>query len=197
MRCLEPFFTTKGERGTGLGLAMVYGAAKRHEAEVEIESVLGHGTAVRLLFPAATAGISSPFESSSAPSPASSLRILLVDDDLLLTRSLAEALELEGHRITCADGGQAGIDAFLSSVECDEPFDAVITDLGMPLIDGAKVAAKIKAASPSTPVILLTGWGSKLAADATFPPNVDCVLAKPPRLRELREALINYCFTPK
>ena len=50
-RCLEPFFTTKGERGTGLGLAMVYGIARRHNAEIEIDSSLGKGTTVRFVFP--------------------------------------------------------------------------------------------------------------------------------------------------
>jgi CheY-like chemotaxis protein len=69
----------------------------------------------------------------------------------------------------------------------------VITDLGMPSVDGRQVAGAIKAASPSTPVILLTGWGRRLAADGQTPPHVDCVLAKPPKLAELRTALYECC----
>ena len=69
----------------------------------------------------------------------------------------------------------------------------VITDLGMPYMDGRKVASAVKAASPTTPVILLTGWGQRLVAEAEVPPHVDRVLSKPPKLRELREALAEFC----
>jgi CheY-like chemotaxis protein len=65
----------------------------------------------------------------------------------------------------------------------------VITDLGMPYVDGRRVAAAVKSASPETPVVLLTGWGQRLTAENLIPPHVDRVLNKPPRLRELRTAL--------
>ena len=65
----------------------------------------------------------------------------------------------------------------------------MITDLGMPYVDGRKVAGAIKGMSATTPVILLTGWGQRLVAEGTVPPHVDRVLNKPPRLRELRAAL--------
>jgi len=65
----------------------------------------------------------------------------------------------------------------------------VITDLGMPRVDGRTVASSVKAAAKSTPVILLTGWGQRLVADGDIPPDVDRVLPKPPKLRDLREAL--------
>ena len=69
------------------------------------------------------------------------------------------------------------------------PFSIVITDLGMPYVDGRKVAASVKAASALTPVILLTGWGKRLLAENDIPAHVDRVLSKPPRLAELRAAL--------
>ncbi len=72
-------------------------------------------------------------------------------------------------------------------------FAAVITDLGMPYVDGRQVAAAVKEISPATPVILLTGWGQRLVAEGDIPPHVDRVLAKPPKLRELREALAQLC----
>jgi FixJ family two-component response regulator len=65
----------------------------------------------------------------------------------------------------------------------------VITDLGMPRVDGRKVARFVKSASDSTPVILLTGWGHRLMAEEDIPQHVDRVLSKPPKLRDLREAL--------
>src|SRR6202042_1701132 len=65
-RCLEPFFTTKGERGTGLGLAMVYGMIQRHSADLEIASAVGKGTTVRLNFPAVTSSVVSQPKAKSA-----------------------------------------------------------------------------------------------------------------------------------
>jgi len=88
-----------------------------------------------------------------------------------------------------ANGGQEGIDAFHAAQERDECFAVVITDLGMPYVDGRKVASAVKNESPSTPVILLTGCGQRLVAEGDIPPNVDRVLNKPPKLRELRAAL--------
>jgi signal transduction histidine kinase/ActR/RegA family two-component response regulator len=187
-RCLEPFFTTKGERGTGLGLAMVYGIAQRHNAGIEIESATGKGTTVRLDFP-----VSVLEEAGQKPetdlSPPARLRLLVVDDDPLLTKSLRDTLEAEGHAVITASGGQEGIDTFTAAEKSSERFAAVITDLGMPYVDGRKVATAIKAVSPSKPVIMLTGWGQRLVAEGDIPPNVDRVLNKPPKLRELRAAL--------
>jgi signal transduction histidine kinase len=188
-RCLEPFYTTKGERGTGLGLAMVYGMAQRHSAELEIESAPSAGTAVRLIFPLSTptpSGQSTPAVGDGPPRP---LQLLLVDDDPLLNRSLRDALEAEGHEIATAEGGQSGIDKFTAALRSGRPFDVVITDLGMPYVDGRKVAATIKAVSPLTPVVLLTGWGRHMPLDGESAPPVDRILGKPPKLAELRRAL--------
>jgi len=187
-RCLEPFFTTKGERGTGLGLAMVYGVTRRHNAEIEMESVIGHGTTVRLRFPVAVSNAAELQPTQPGPM-AQRLRILSVDDDPLLIKSLRDALEADGHAVVTANGGQEGIDAFRAAEQRDEHFAVVITDLGMPYVDGRKVASAIKSDSPTTPVILLTGWGQRLIAEGDIPPHVDRVLNKPPKLRELRAAL--------
>jgi signal transduction histidine kinase/ActR/RegA family two-component response regulator len=187
-KCLEPFFTTKGERGTGLGLAMVYGTVQRHSADIEIESSPGKGTTMRLSFPvpAVPAVGAAP---SSLPVTIPPQRILIVDDDPLVLKSLRDALEAEGHTVTSADGGQAGIDAFLHAYARGDRFFIVITDLGMPYVDGRTVASAVKMAAPETIVILLTGWGQRLVAEGDVPTHVDRVLGKPPKLREIREAL--------
>ncbi|HEY7887374.1 MAG TPA: response regulator [Steroidobacteraceae bacterium] len=188
-RCLEPFFTTKGERGTGMGLAMVYGMAQRHRAELEIDSSSGKGTTVRLVFPATARSADETGRQLALGLPVRPLRILIVDDDPLIIESLRETLRGDAHRVTAADGGQAGIEAFEAAQSRGEPFELVITDLGMPYVDGRRVAAAIKAASPQTPIVLLTGWGQRLTAENQVPPHVDRVLNKPPQLRELRAAL--------
>ena len=187
--CLEPFFTTKGERGTGLGLAMVYGMVQRHGADLEIESELGKGTTVRLAFPAATRAMCATVEPPEPQAPKRPLRILIVDDDPIVAESLRDSLHSDGHLVTTADGGRAGIDAFMAAEELGTPFTIVITDLGMPHVDGRKVAATIRAASPKTPIVMLTGWGQSLASEHGVPPEVNRLLPKPPKLRELRVAL--------
>ena len=92
-----------------------------------------------------------------------------------------------------AGGGQEGIDAFQSAAGRGEPFELVVTDLGMPFVDGRRVAEAIKERSPATPVILLTGWGQRLISDGEIPPHVNLVLSKPPQRRLLREAITRCC----
>jgi PAS domain S-box-containing protein len=189
-RCLEPFYTTKGERGTGLGLPMVFGMLQRHGGELEIDSELGKGTTMRLIFPAAPTGVSMR-DQKLAP-PTAPMRILLIDDDPLVLRSLRDSLELEGHDVVTSEGGQAGIDEFAGALDSGKPFDIVITDLGMPYVDGRKVAARIHQLDPAVPVIMLTGWGHRLIATDDVPEHVDRVLSKPPKMPELRATLAEF-----
>jgi PAS domain S-box-containing protein len=188
-RCLEPFFTTKGEQGTGLGLAMVYGTAQRHGADVEIESGLGRGTTMRLSFPLPGTNLAASIQPQVVPVRSAHLRILVVDDDPVLLKSLRDALESDGHSVVAANGGQAGIDTFVAARDRGEGFSVVITDLGMPYVDGRKVAVAVKTASPNTPLILLTGWGQRLSVEGDVPPHVDRMLSKPPKLAQLRMTL--------
>jgi signal transduction histidine kinase/ActR/RegA family two-component response regulator len=186
-RCLEPFYTTKGERGTGLGLPMVFGMAQRHSAELEIDSELGRGTTIRLLFPRAPTGVTVREQQLTAP--VRPLRVLLIDDDPLLLKSLRDALELDEHEVVTAEGGQAGIDTFAESLQSRPGFDVVITDLGMPYVDGRKVATRVRQLSARVPIIMLTGWGHRLIASDDKPDHVDRVLSKPPKMAELRGVL--------
>jgi PAS domain S-box-containing protein len=187
-RCLEPFFTTKGERGTGLGLAMVYGIVQRHGAELSIESEVGRGTTFRIDF----------HQLANTPTPTAHdtlgltrrLRLLLIDDDPIILKALSDRLEDEGHELVLANGGQAGIETFRTALDAGRNFDVVITDLGMPNVDGRRVAAMVKSLSGATPIIMLTGWGQRLADNGDLPPNIDRVLSKPPKLREIQAALL-------
>jgi PAS domain S-box-containing protein len=188
-RCLELFFTTKGARGTGLGLAMVYGTVERHGGEIQIESEPGTGTNVRLIFPVASASLDPRNAPQVQVRPQGSLRILVIDDDPIILKSLYDMFELDGHVVEIADGGQRGIDAFRAAEARSEPFAVVITDLGMPYVDGRAVAEAVKAIRPQTPVVLLTGWGQRMLAENDTPANVNRVLAKPPKLATLRSVL--------
>jgi len=193
-RCLEPFFTTKGERGTGLGLAMVYGFVQRHAAEIQIESAPGQGTRIRIVFPVSEA--IAPLDvglGNGAVARRAHLRILVIDDDPLVLDALKETLEAEGHVVVSTSDSRHGVDTFHAARGKKEPFEVVVTDLGMPHLDGRGVAKSVKEASPNTPVILLTGWGQRPGADVESLPHVDRVLGKPPKARELRAALAECC----
>jgi PAS domain S-box-containing protein len=188
-RCLEPFFTTKGERGTGLGLAMVYGVVQRHGGELEIDSKPGQGTCIRLIF-CSGADLGDRAEKTKGALPVAwRTRILIVDDDPVLLKSLADTLSADGHVVIPANGGEEALQIFRAARERGESFGVVITDLGMPHMDGHKVAAAIKESSASTPVIMLTGWGKRLSEEGETPAHVDHLLSKPPRLLQLREVL--------
>ena len=196
-RCLEPFFSTKRDRGgSGLGLAMVYGMMERHEGTIEVESSPGKGTTMRLVFPVRQPPAQTAHVSKPAPATARPLRVLCVDDEPLLRELLKELLEFQGHQVVTADGGQSGLDAFQAAKSRGEPFDAVVTDLGMPIVDGRQVAQTIKTDSPPTPVIMLTGWGTMLNDKGDLPVNVDAIISKPPRPTELHEAIVKAVNTP-
>ena len=116
-----------------------------------------------------------------------------MDDDPLILQSLRDTLEADGHEVLTANNGQEGLDAFHAAHDRSEPVSVVITDLGMPYMDGRQVAASVAGASPATPVLMLTGWGQRLVDDGEVPPHVYRVLSKPPKLRELRQALDDCC----
>lgn len=186
-RCLEPFFTTKGKRGTGLGLAMVHGVMQRHEGSVDIQSAPGQGATFRLIFPVRDR-LPASVEVETLP-PVAPLRILCIDDEPLLRELVKEMLGRDGHQVEVSDSGQSGLDQFRFAREHGRPFDVVITDLGMPYVDGRQVAKTVKQESPDTPVIMLTGWGALIKEDDNMPPQVDIVISKPPGSRELRKVL--------
>ena len=191
LHCLEPFFSTKATRGgTGLGLAMVYGMMQRHEGTIEIDSAPGRGTSVRLTFPVREE------TSTVADCPASqanqkrSLRILCIDDEAQIQDLLKHCLTTLDHQVTTASSGKQGLEMFRSALRKKQPYETVITDLGMPDVDGHQVARTIKAESPGTPVIMMTGWGTIMKEDGELVSEVDAVVGKPPRIGELNNLLL-------
>ncbi len=181
-RCLEPFFTTKGEGGTGLGLAVVYGIIQRHGGTIEIASEKGTGTTFAIHLPATTDA-----KGTAAPGVERldrTLRVLIVDDQDIICELLAEHLTSDGHTTTSAADGHQALELFRTG-----QFDLVITDQSMPLMNGIQLGGAIKAISPATPVVLLTGFGDEMLALGGQPPGVDLVLGKPVSLADLRRAV--------
>ncbi len=189
-RCLEPFYTTKGAAGSGLGMSVAFGTMQRHRGEMEIESSPGRGTTVRLLFPLPQRPPEETPATGDRPDAVlPPLRILCIDDNPQVREVLREMLARNGHHVrSCADGEEA-LEVFRSSMAGQEPFDVVITDLGMPHMDGKALARGIKELSPGTPVILLSGWGNFMNVQGELPENVDRLLGKPPTMARLLAAI--------
>ena len=156
-RALEPFFTTKGPKATGLGLSVAYGTVQRYGGTLTVESTEGQGTSGEVSLPTASATASFAKSSTGARNePVVPLRILVIDDELQVRATLAEMLEEQGHSVTQAPGGREGLSYLGSNPEL---VDVVISDLGMPDMNGWDVAKGIQGRWPQLPVGLITGWG--------------------------------------
>lgn len=182
-QCLEPFFSTKGERGTGLGLSMAYAIIRRHHGAIDIDSEPGKGTTFRLRLP--IQGTTSPAASASeTPTIWATLHVLVVDDDPLVCRVTGEYLAALEYTMETAGSGPEALEKF-----SPERFGLVITDQGMPGMSGDRLAHAIKELSPTTPVIMLTGAGQMTPGDTPAWEAVDVVLNKPLTMDSLREGL--------
>ncbi len=186
-RCLEPFFTTKGTRGTGLGLAMVYGTVQRHGGTIDLQSTPGVGTRFVIRFPLHRLSL----ENTVMPIPMAEQprrRILVVDDQEPYLKILRHYLTGDGHRVETALDGQEALEKFRAADREGNGFELVITDKAMPGMNGEQLAAGIKAQTPGTAVILLTGMGASEDTDACDW-AIDQVLLKPITQAVLRSSV--------
>ena len=184
-RAFDPFFTTKGGRSKGLGLSLAFGVITRHGGRIEIDSAPRQGTRVSIHLPIRAAQIASETTPRPGIEDANSAnkigrpqvtprRILLVEDDPDNREAMMSLLELSGYVVTTAESGGAGIQAFGRGT-----FDLVLTDLGLPDMNGWQVAGWVKATSPAIPVALITGWGFNLDEDEIRRRGVDLLVKKP------------------
>ena len=187
-RCLEPFFSTKGERGTGLGLSMTFGVIKRHNADLEIESRCDHGTTFRISFPSDVKTLAVTATTNVAPQR--SLRVLVVDDESVPRDVVQKYLVADGHEVITAASGAEALDRFAQST-----FDLVVTDHTMPGMNGTQLAGSIKAARPGQPILMVTGVTDTSLDNRQSPAGVDLMLMKPIPRKELRDALAQLCPT--
>jgi PAS domain S-box-containing protein len=182
-RIFDPFFTTKGERGTGLGLSVVYGIISRHNGAIDVQSRPGHGTTFTLKFPLGEA-----VDAEAPPRPVlrsrAKARILVIDDETEVGDILTDMLTGDGHTVVCCVDAESALALFAR-----EPFDVVITDLGMPGLSGWAVARLVKQRRPDTPVVMITGWGDRIDPGEAAGRGVDYVVAKPFKREQVREIL--------
>ncbi|WP_242151538.1 PAS domain-containing protein [Sphingomonas sp. BAUL-RG-20F-R05-02] len=198
-RAIEPFFTTKGTgKGTGLGLAMASGFVQQSRGRLEIESVVGQGTLVRMLFPVAAVDVEDEATSPArrepqAPPPTA--HILVVEDSPDVLALARENLEASGYRVSTAEDGDAGLAAF-TRLHATDPVDLVFTDLVMPgSMNGLRLAEEVAALDTNVAILMTTGYNEELVAEGPERHGRD-VLGKPYRRNELlnrvAQALANH-----
>ncbi|HEY2101718.1 MAG TPA: response regulator [Chthoniobacterales bacterium] len=181
--CLEPFFTTKGKRGSGLGLAMSYGIIRRHGGTIAIKSALNKGSTFTINLPVPDEVIqSADVEVELTVDP---LRILVVDDHPAIREIVSAYLAEDRHTVETAADAREAMTKFRAA-----HFDLVITDRAMPEISGDELAASIKEIEPNEPVIMLTGFADLIHETGRRSENVDLIVSKPARLEDLRRAIL-------
>ena len=183
-RIFDPLFTTKGEKGNGMGLAVSEGIVKRHHGSIQVETEPGKGTTFCLCFPAidTPASENKPVHQSHYSHP---VRVLAVDDEEGIRSVIHRLLKLKGHTVTVASSGQEALDIMET-----QSFDIVFTDLGMPGMNGRQLAAAIRTKEEDMPIVLLSGDTELGSHSAT----ISAILAKPFTLSDLLDAI--YTLVP-
>ncbi len=190
-RCLEPFFSTKGEHGTGLGLSVVFGIVQRHGGTIELTSEVGCGTTTTIVLPVGVCqAVGDPLP--DAETARRGLHVLVVDDETHVRAVLAEFLAAGGHSVEQAENGQQAWATYSAG-----RFDVVVTDCAMPGLSGEQLAAMIEQSGRGTPVIMVTGFGDFMNVDGGRPRGVARVLTKPVTLDAFTDALTEVVLEPR
>jgi signal transduction histidine kinase/PAS domain-containing protein/ActR/RegA family two-component response regulator len=188
-RIFDPFYTTKGVRGVGLGLSVVYGIVERHDGRIEVTSAPGQGTTMRLVLPAGAEDAVVPGAASATRTPVGDgppLHVLVIDDEPAVRTLLADLLRAAGHSAVESASGREGLVALAAAQGAnDRGFDLVLTDLGMPDMSGWDVARSVGEIPNPPPVVLVTGWGIQLDDQLLAASGVCDVIAKPFTLEEV------------
>ena len=181
-KCLDPFFSTKGESGTGLGLSMVGRIVADHEGTIRIESKEGRGTTISIELPYSGNQVSG--NTAVTQKPPKNLRILVADDNDAVVLVVRKFLEADGHTVDAVSNGLAALGTFENIRH-----DLVVTDLSMPRMNGVILAQRIKEIAPETPIIMITGFDALMFPDGDVPSQIDILRSKPISRNELNIAI--------
>ena len=189
----EPFFTTKEVgKGTGLGLAMVYGTVKQHNGCIDVHSEPGKGTNFKIYLPLAGPVIRPSMKKATASASAGSETILLVEDELTVRVIVRSLLEESGYRVLEAMDGKDGLKLFK---EHSEDIDLVLSDVVMPKMQGQEMYEKMKKISPDIKILFITGYPEDVIDRKSVSGKENDTLSKPvipdELLRKIREVLDN------
>ena len=170
----DPYFTTKGKGHAGLGLYIVKRFVERQGGTIRVDSVKGAGSTFTVEFPLLTVSDPEKLDKTKSPTRPVTLEILVIDDEPLVRSLIKQVLEKRGHVVTEAGDGQEGVRRFR-----EKGFDLVITDHGMPVMNGLDAAFRIKKQNPQVPVLLITGWQTETDAVFQKPTGIDEFITKP------------------
>ena len=185
-KAMDPFFTTKPQgKGTGLGLATVYGTVKAHRGRLDLTSSPGGGTCVSVFLPAARPVLQPVVQHNPEVVRNRSLAVLVVDDDELVSSAVGNLLTAIGHAPTVVDSGEEA----LAQLEAGLRVDLIILDLNMPGMGGAAALPAIRRLRPEAPVLLATGRVDQDALDLVQAIPGVSLMPKPFALAELRKRL--------
>ncbi len=180
-RIFEPFYTTKGAKGQGMGLAVTYGIVERHGGDINVTSEPGHGSTFTIRLKQAPDPEPVPSDDGGHPDVRSSF-VLVVDDEAPIRTLLADLFRARGHKVMTAEDGLAGVRAVKTT-----KFDLVITDLSMPGADGWAVIEETRRRWPDTKIVIVTGYGgfAELAVPGIDTSVVDALISKPFNIAEI------------
>ncbi|MCB9399086.1 MAG: response regulator [Acidobacteria bacterium] len=164
-RIFDPFFTTKEVgKGTGLGLAAVYGTIQSHGGSLAVESVPNRGTAFNIFLPLTDRPTRIPLASAKG-SHSGQGHVLLIEDDPLVQEMVCAVLENLGYRVSKASDGLAGVNLFKSNAQL---FDLIVLDLIMPKMSGEDALKMIRQENPDIPILITSGYSEPLKSDLTL-----------------------------
>ena len=180
----SPFFSTKGMSNSGMGLTIAQSIAASHGAEIKVRSIKGGGSVFTIGFPLLA---SCPYPEKAIQGKGPPLKILVIDDNRQILTLLRHVLLKNGHSVETASKGREGVRLFRK-----KDFDLVITDLGMPDMNGLDAAVHIKKSKAAIPIILITGWGADLDRNRPQAGLVDAVVSKPFDIEKLLETVAGF-----
>ena len=186
-KIFDPFFSTKGVSGTGLGLSVSYGIIARHQGEIVVDSAPGKGSLFIVTLPVTQTPPETEIQEAVQTDEMPKLKLVVIDDDPMLRKLLADILQYDGHEVKIAASGAEG----LKAVELYKP-DIVFTDLGMPHMSGWEVVQSLKSKYPQMPVVMITGWGDQLGREKLVQSKVDAVIAKPFKIDQIQKVLSEF-----
>jgi PAS domain S-box-containing protein len=185
-RAFEPFFTTKPiGQGTGLGLSMIYGFAQQSGGQVEIDSRVGEGTTIRLLLPATDNGDQDQSRESLAVEAGQGQTVLVVEDDDSVRLLICEVLADLSYEAVEASNADAAIPIIASP----RAIDLLISDVGLPGMNGRQLAEVARQHRPELPVIFVTGYAQNATAKAEFLGSNMAMIGKPFAVEVLAEKI--------
>jgi PAS domain S-box-containing protein len=187
-KIFDPFFTTK-ERGRGLGLAIAFSVVHRHGGHMEVESAPGGGTAFHVYLPASDTS-AEPGEGAQDELPRGEGRVLVVDDEGIVRRSVGEVLKRLGYEVGSAKDGREGIELYEKAMEEGRPFNVVITDLTIPgELGGKQTVGKLRELDADAKVIVSSGYSEDPVMSRFREYGFDGVLVKPYKVADLAEVI--------